>query len=71
MVYVQHYESPLGDILLASDETALTGLWIEGGRFLPKRCLRNACSRKRMFLQKPSVGSMFTFQGKNPVLRYL
>ena len=33
MVYVQHYDSPLGDLLLASDETALIGLWIEGGRF--------------------------------------
>lgn len=33
MVYVQHYASPFGDILLASDETALIGLWIEGGRF--------------------------------------
>lgn len=44
MVYVQHYASPLGDILLASDETALAGLWIEGGRFfaetLPTECLR-------------------------------
>lgn len=44
MVYVQHYESPFGDILLASDETALIGLWIEGGRFfaetLPTKCLR-------------------------------
>lgn len=43
MVYVQHYASPLGDILLASDETALAGLWIEGGRFfaetLPTECL--------------------------------
>lgn len=44
MVYVQHYDSPLGDILLASDETALIGLWIEGGRFfaetLPAECLQ-------------------------------
>lgn len=44
MVYVQHYESPLGNILLASDETALIGLWIEGGRFfaetLPAECLQ-------------------------------
>lgn len=44
MVYVQHYESPLGNILLASDETALTGLWIEVDRFfaetLPAKCLQ-------------------------------
>lgn len=44
MFYVQHYASPLGDILLASDETALIGLWIEDGRFfaetLPAKCLQ-------------------------------
>ena len=27
MVTVKHYESPLGEILLAADETGLTGLW--------------------------------------------
>ena len=30
MIYTQHYESPLGGILLAADETGLTGLWFDG-----------------------------------------
>lgn len=29
MTYLQHYDSPLGDILLAADEIGLTGLWLE------------------------------------------
>ncbi|MBP5541010.1 MAG: methylated-DNA--[protein]-cysteine S-methyltransferase [Bacteroidales bacterium] len=32
MDYTAHYPSPLGDILLASDGTALTGLWLDGQR---------------------------------------
>ena len=27
MTFIQPYDSPLGDILLAADETGLTGLW--------------------------------------------
>ena len=30
MIFTQHYESPLGGILLAADDTGLTGLWFGG-----------------------------------------
>ena len=30
MDYICHYDSPLGGITLASDGSALTGLWFEG-----------------------------------------
>ena len=33
MWYVNHYESPLGGILLAAAETGLTGLWFEGQKY--------------------------------------
>ncbi len=32
MDYINHYDSPLGSITLASDGTALTGLWFDGQR---------------------------------------
>ncbi|MBQ9359217.1 MAG: methylated-DNA--[Abditibacteriota bacterium] len=32
MKYISRYSSPLGNILLASDGSALTGLWFEGQR---------------------------------------
>ena len=30
MAYTQHYDSPLGGILLAADKIGLTGLWFDG-----------------------------------------
>lgn len=33
MISVQHYESPLGGILLAADEIGLTGLWFDGEKY--------------------------------------
>lgn len=33
MQYISRYNSPLGNILLAADETGLTGLWFEGQKY--------------------------------------
>lgn len=33
MQYTSRYESPLGGIILAADETGLTGLWFEGQKY--------------------------------------
>lgn len=33
MICTQHYDSPLGGILLAADESGLTGLWFAGGKY--------------------------------------
>ncbi len=33
MQYIAHYPSPLCGILLAADETGLTGLWFEGAKY--------------------------------------
>ena len=35
MLYSHHYNSPLGEITMASDGTALTGLWFRGQRHFP------------------------------------
>ena len=35
MLFLTHYASPLGPILLASDETGLTGLWFEAQKYFP------------------------------------
>ena len=37
MKYTHHYESPLGGITLASDGTALTGLWFDGQKYFGDR----------------------------------
>ena len=36
MTYVNHYASPLGEILLASDGEALTGLWFLGAKYFAR-----------------------------------
>lgn len=33
MQYISYYQSPLGNILLAADDTGLTGLWFEGQKY--------------------------------------
>ena len=33
MIFTRYYASPLGNILLAADETGLTGLWFEGQKY--------------------------------------
>ena len=33
MDYIQHYDSPLGGITMASDGQALTGLWFDGQKY--------------------------------------
>ena len=43
MTFIQHYDSPLGGILLAADEIGLTGLWFDGQKYfsanLPAECM--------------------------------
>ena len=37
MQYTSRYQSPLGNILLAADETGLTGLWFEGQKYYARK----------------------------------
>lgn len=37
MQAVQTYSSPLGEILLAADETGVTGLWFQGQKYFARR----------------------------------
>lgn len=43
MIVTQHYDSPLGGILLAADEIGLRGLWFDGQKYfargLPEKCV--------------------------------
>lgn len=36
MQYISHYRSPLGEILLAADETGLTGAWFAGQKWFAR-----------------------------------
>ena len=43
MPFIQHYDSPMGGILLAADEIGLVGLWFDGQKYfardLPEECI--------------------------------
>ena len=36
MTFIQHYDSPLGGILLAADTVGLTGLWFDGQKYFAR-----------------------------------
>ena len=36
MIFIQHYDSPLGSILLAADEIGMTGLWFDGQKYFAR-----------------------------------
>lgn len=36
MIFIQHYKSPIGGILLAADEIGLTGLWFDGQKYFAR-----------------------------------
>ena len=47
MQYTTFYESPIGRMLLAADDTGLTGLWFEGQKYFA-RCLDRETEEKEL-----------------------
>ena len=50
MTYIQHYDSPLGGILLAADEVGLTGLWFDR-----QKCFARDLSGERVEQETPAL----------------
>ena len=66
MTYIQHYDSPLGGILLAADEIGLTGLWFEG-----QKCFAQGLPDERTEQETPVLTEArrwldIYFTGKEP-----
>lgn len=36
MIYMMHYDSPIGNLLLAAKDDALAGVWMEGQKYFPE-----------------------------------
>lgn len=45
MQYIYHYKSPLGGITMASDGTALTGLWFDGQKYFAEGLAETAAAK--------------------------
>ena len=66
MQYTSHYQSPLGGILLAADDTGLTGLWFEGQKYFA-RCLEQEHEEKEIPVLKETKRWLdLYFSGKEP-----
>ena len=66
MIYTQHYDSPLGGILLSADETGLTGLWFDGAKYFAKGLPRERTDRETPALLQAKQWLDLYFSGVEP-----
>ena len=66
MIYTQHYESPLAGILLAADETGLTGLWFDGEKYYADNLAAEHEARDTQALGAAKRWLDVYFAGKEP-----
>ena len=66
MFYIQHYDSPLGGILLAADEIGLTGLWFDGEKYFADNLLDEHIERETPILKETKRWLDIYFTGREP-----
>lgn len=66
MLFLTHYASPLGPILLAADETGLTGLWFEAQKYFPSFLGVDYQEKETPVLTETSRWLDVYFSGKDP-----
>ncbi len=66
MLFLTHYASPLGPILLAADETGLTGLWFEGQKYFPSFLGVDYQEKETPVLTETARWLDVYFSGKDP-----
>ena len=66
MTYIQHYDSPLGDILLAADEIGLTGLWLDGQKYFARDLSAECVERETPILAEAKRWLDIYFTGREP-----
>ena len=66
MQYISHYQSPLGDILLAADGTGLTGLWFEGQKYFALHLDHNHAERSLPVFEDAKRWLDIYFSGRKP-----
>ena len=66
MQYTARYKSPLGDILLASDDAGLTGLWFEGQRYFALHLASDHVEKETDILMQAKKWLDIYFSGHEP-----
>ena len=68
MGYMDHYESPLGGITLASDGEALTGLWFDGQKYFGSTLTQDVEQKKLPVFEQAAQWLTVYFSGKSRIL---
>lgn len=66
MTYIDRYHSPLGDITLASNGEALTGLWFEGQKYFGDTLSSQQEEKELPVFEETKRWLDIYFQGKTP-----
>ena len=66
MTFTQHYDSPLGGVLLAADEIGLTGLWFDGEKYFADNLPSEHTERETSALAEARRWLDVYFTGKEP-----
>lgn len=66
MTYIQHYDAPLGRILLAADEVGLTGLWFDGAKYFADGLPAEHTERETPVLSEARHWLDLYFAGQKP-----
>ena len=66
MQYINYYNSPVGRILLASDETGLTGLWFAGEKYYANNLKNNYEEKWTSILLETKNWLDIYFSGEKP-----
>ena len=66
MEYIHHYASPLGGITMASDGTALTGLWFEGQKYFAAGLDEDHEERMLPVFEEAEKWLIIYFSGREP-----
>lgn len=66
MQYICHYKSPLGGITMASDGTALTGLWFDGQKYFAEGLAETAAAKTLPVFNETVRWLDIYFDGRRP-----
>ena len=66
MTYTQHYDSPLGGILLSADDEGLTGLWFDGEKYFALGLPKEHEARETDILRAAARWLDVYFSGREP-----
>ena len=66
MIFTQHYNSPVGGLLLAADDSGLIGLWLDGEKYFADSLPENHAERETTILCDAKRWLDVYFSGREP-----